>query len=318
MREVVVRTGARLHFGLFDLDPASAHQFGGVGMMIDTPGVTVRAELMDGEADTASIVDADAALTQRVLQFVGRIREACPRLPSLRIHVPQFIPSHHGLGSGTQLAIAIGAAISRLAHLKLTPSEIAVATGRGRRSAIGVHGFERGGFIVDGGHSGQAELGTLQRRIAVPEEWRVVLVLPNDTDGLSGSAELQAFRDLPTMPPAISRSLREIVDQHIVPSLQSADFGTFSSCLHEFGQQIGRFFAAVQGGTYRSPIAASIADELNETGPHAVVQSSWGPTVAVFAPNENQANALAASLQSRAKVLTTRPLNRPASVGEVT
>lgn len=312
MREVTVRTGSRLHFGLFDLDPTSPSQFGGIGMMIDSPGVTVQASL-GAENEHSSQVFAEPHVAERVRKFLGRLVEAYPQVPAMRIEVPEFIPPHHGLGSGTQLAVAVGTAATRLASLDLSAAEIAAATGRGQRSAIGVHGFEHGGFIIDGGHSSNQSLGTLQRRLTIPTDWRVVLVAPNDAAGLSGHDEVQAFQDLPRMAATTSKTLMQTAQQQIVPAIQTADFASFSAGLHEFGQVVGRFFAPVQGGIYRSPIATELASELRNHG-LAVVQSSWGPTVAVFASCEAHAQQLASQLQERAVITIVRPLNEAAQI----
>lgn len=316
MREVTVQTGARLHFGLFDLDPTSPTQFGGIGMMIDSPGVTVRASLRSDGADMPAVTTNNEAVRKRVLQCLGRLRETYPALPQVQLNVPQFIPSHNGLGSGTQLAVAVGTAVAKLANVEVTTEALAIATGRGRRSAIGVHGFQHGGFIVDGGHVSQ-QLGTMQHRVEVPEDWRIILLCPNDTDGLSGSAELQAFQDLPAMPTKLSRSLQHLVHEQVLPSLTTADFDTFSSSLHEFGQVVGNFFAPVQGGTYRSATAAVVADQLRADTPLAIVQSSWGPTVAVFTQCQEQANDIASRFSGRAQVTVTRPRNQPAMICEL-
>ena len=48
-----------------------------------------------------------------------RFLAAHPISGSLRLHVRSAIPSHAGLGSGTQLALAVGTALARLAGLGL-------------------------------------------------------------------------------------------------------------------------------------------------------------------------------------------------------
>ena len=58
------------------------------------------------------------------------------------------IPAHAGLGSGTQLALGIAAALRRLHGLPANPGEDARVLGRGHRSGIGIFLFQQGGFVV--------------------------------------------------------------------------------------------------------------------------------------------------------------------------
>ena len=104
---------------------------------------------------------------------------------------------HAGLGTGTQLGMAAASALSLAAGLpELTPEELAERIGRGKRSGLGVHGFARGGFLVDGGKRGPGGVAPLVARVDFPEAWRVVLVLPPGQPGLHGEGEGRAFEQL--------------------------------------------------------------------------------------------------------------------------
>ena len=52
------------------------------------------------------------------------------------------------LGSGTQLALAVAAALRALHGYPLDPREDAVLLDRGARSGIGIGIFEQGGLVV--------------------------------------------------------------------------------------------------------------------------------------------------------------------------
>ena len=66
--------------------------------------------------------------------------------------VHETYPSHSGLGSGTQLSLAVGKLLADFNSQKMDASQIASIVGRGGTSGIGVASFENGGFIMDGGH----------------------------------------------------------------------------------------------------------------------------------------------------------------------
>src|SRR5207248_291616 len=61
--------------------------------------------------------------------------------------------------------------------------ELAEIVGRGRRSALGIHGFAQGGFLVEAGKRSADGVAPLVARMAFPDAWRVLLVIPRDLQG---------------------------------------------------------------------------------------------------------------------------------------
>src|SRR4051812_1191580 len=153
MSEIV--TGNRLHFSLFQPGAAAGQRrFGGVGMMIDRPGFQVR-------LTPAESWSAEGPLAERTLAFAhcclaGLQRDRGLSLPPHQLTVLQAAPEHAGLGTGTQLGMAVARLLSGAAGLPNLPAaELAALAGRGRRSGLGTYGFEYGGFLVDGGRHEQ-------------------------------------------------------------------------------------------------------------------------------------------------------------------
>ncbi|MCA9070031.1 MAG: hypothetical protein KDA84_13960, partial [Planctomycetaceae bacterium] len=110
---VTIQTGSRLHFGLLAHRPQTGRHFGGAGLMIDAPGVKLTAT-----PQTQDEVIAPPLLISRVKKVLARYRETIPtnqQPPPCRVEVHEDIPSHQGLGSGTQLALAVGKALAVLA-----------------------------------------------------------------------------------------------------------------------------------------------------------------------------------------------------------
>ena len=154
-----VEAPSRLHFGLLGL-PADGRDrwpgidgrpglpvrhFGGVGLMIDRPSLCVRVE-------PATAWSASGPLHARAQEFAKRFVESLPaeeRRP-FRVAVESAPPEHTGLGVGTQFGLAIAKAVAiECGHPDWPAADLAARVGRGERSAIGVHGFERGGLIVE-------------------------------------------------------------------------------------------------------------------------------------------------------------------------
>ena len=288
---VRVSTGARLHFGLLCLNPDEDRQFGGAGMMVERPGWSLQFELLTREeANSATQQDVvhgpDGQRVQGLLRNVRARFASAP--PPCRIHVESVIPAHQGLGSGTQLALCLAAGLAAMQRQVPEPAEIARLSGRGLRSGLGVHGFDSGGFLVDGGKGGDSEIAPLLCRHEIPQQWRVVLVMPRGAQGLSGEHELEAFRQLRSSQTQTSKLSRLILMQ-ILPALIEADFDRFAEGIHDYGIQAGEMFAKLQGSSIADPEMRELYNELRSAGRSGIGQSSWGPGLWILCRNDEDA-----------------------------
>jgi beta-ribofuranosylaminobenzene 5'-phosphate synthase len=210
-----------------------------------------------------------------------------------RIEVASAIPSHAGLGSGTQLALAVGAALLALEGIERTPSDIAALLDRGARSAIGLAAFDTGGFIVDGGRGTADRLPPILMRSDFPDAWRILLIIDPRATGVHGEAEATAFADLPPLPKADADHVCRLVLMQLAPALLESDIAAFGGAVSQIQSIIGGYFAAAQGGgPWASPAVGRIAQQLKATGAFGIGQSSWGPTGIAFAPSKEIADRL--------------------------
>jgi beta-ribofuranosylaminobenzene 5'-phosphate synthase len=154
-----IRTPSRLHFGLLSIPGEDAsgwsnqegdatlprRHFGGVGLMIERPGIELT-------LDPAKVWSAEGPCADRALAFSQRYCAAVGIDVPFHLSIASAAPEHAGLGTGTQLGLAVARA---LAEGTQQPERDAVTlaqhVGRGKRSALGVHGFEHGGFLVEAG-----------------------------------------------------------------------------------------------------------------------------------------------------------------------
>ena len=293
-RRIVVRTGCRLHFGLLSVGRSSGRQFGGAGVMLDSPGWEIACS--PAPSDTIIAADEVHARIVTTLQRLRKLSAAESATPGIRVEVLRQIPRHAGLGSGTQLGLAIAQGWNLLqGHAPRHAVELALQAGRGLRSAIGVHGFDLGGFLVEAGKLGD-EISPLVTRESFPGDWRFVLIRPTSTRGLSDQAELQGFAALAPMPESTTARLWQILESQLTPAVRSHDFDTCSAAIHEFGRLVGEYFAPAQGDIYASPQMVQLASRLFRDGFHGISQTSWGPTLFVLCRNDSSARALADEL----------------------
>jgi beta-ribofuranosylaminobenzene 5'-phosphate synthase len=288
MRTVQVRAPCRLHFGLFGFGRSSGPQWGGVGLMAEPPTVNLSIE-------PAAKFTVSGSFAERAEQFVMAAARQweLAATPACHIHV-EAPREHTGLGVGTQLGLSIAAGLRRFLNLPPLPAEaLAASVGRGRRSAVGTHGFLHGGLIVEAGKESGQQLGTLSQRVAVPAGWRFVLISPSEQRGLSGDTESDAFARLPAVPGEITQELWRLTEEEMLPAVERSDCAAFGEAVYHFGRFAGKCFASVQGGPFASDEVARLVDAIRDHGIDGVGQSSWGPTVFAIVPNEADARALA-------------------------
>jgi beta-RFAP synthase len=288
--EVSVTTRARLHFGFFDPSGQGAQPFGSFGLGLDRP-VTA---LTLTRADEFSVAGPEA---ERAGSYLTKLAEMAGREPNYALRIESAIPSHSGLGSGTQLALAVGAAFARIEGMELSPREIASALGRGRRSGIGIGTFSRGGAVIDEGPKG-GDLPVQLARADFPDEWRVLLIFDPGCKGLHGSNELEAFATAPAFPDAESARLKQRSLHSALPALEDRSFKRFCDTIGDLQAVMGLYFAPYQGGALVSEKVSAAVHWLRDQGYKGVGQSSWGPTGYAILPSEAEANRLLAEAKS--------------------
>ncbi len=354
---VEITAPSRLHFGLFSWGNPG-RRFGGVGVMIEPPGLRIVVETRpESNEDADDLVewvtacggqgekpeDSTTGRGGRVVvdpllaETFERIAEArrrwtlfhgLPTGPPLRWRIFDAPPRHAGLGSGTQWGLSVAAALDVLSGRAIGlvggsdanqraeaacrireqwVREAAASVGRGLRSAIGAYGFALGGCLIEPGKMADETLSPLERRFAVPDDWRFVLVRPRitaetSTAGLHGAAERQAFARLPPVPNAVTERLREIALKRLAPAVERADCAAFGDAVYEYGVVAGNCFAPVQGGPFNGPVLAELVARMRALGARGVGQSSWGPTLFAVLPNEMEAASFAQAIAAESCV----------------
>jgi beta-RFAP synthase len=326
---VRVAAPARLHLGFLDPSASLGRRFGSLGLVINGPRTVI--EL--GRADTAgsdvltaaaSIPSALAAAElERARAHLAALRRAASAPGSLpatalapvHLHLAEALPAHAGLGSGTQLGLAVARAWSELHGLGLSTLELARLTGRGLRSGVGIAGFDQGGLLLDGGPSPSGPAPLLSR-LQTPPDWRVLLVLDPQHQGLSGADEKTAIAQLAPLPRQAAAEVCHEVLMRVLAGAADADFAAFAAGLNRVQQVLGEHFAPAQGGSaYSSAPVRRLIEGLAAGSDCAVGQSSWGPTGFAVYPSQALAQAgLAAAHQAGlvdARLLTPIVSARP-------
>ncbi len=280
MTTVTVSAGARLHVGFQNLSLARRRLYGGIGIGLAEPRVTV-------SASPAASVDAEDPLSR---EYAARAVDVLG-VSGVSIAVEQRLPRHVGLGSGTQLALAVLEATGRAHGYEPRLREHAPAMGRGGRSGVGVATFEDGGFVIDAGHptarfttepptDGTWTVPPVVARHTLPETWRFLVVVPDTDPGRSGDEEDASMRAVvERADPAVADEIAGIVTRKLLPAAAEGQLESFGAAIAEIGQKNGAWYADAQGGVFRPP-AGELIDALDASPVlSGVGQSSWGPVV---------------------------------------
>lgn len=280
MNRVRVTTGARIHVGFLNLSLAHNRLYGGIGVGLDEPRTVVTAAPADG-------IDCDHPVAR------GYVARAADRLgvSGATVTVESALPRHAGLGSGTQLALAVLTAVGRAHGREPDVRGLAPALGRGGRSGVGVATFEEGGFVVDAGHpaarytpdppaDGAWTVPDVAVRRALPASWRFLVVVPDADRGRSGEAEDASIRSVvERADPGTADRIAGVVTRRLLPAIAAGDHDRFGAAIRSIGRLNGTWYTDEQGGVYRPPAGEIVASLDDDPACHGAGQSSWGPCV---------------------------------------
>lgn len=282
--------------GFIDLSGALGRHFGSIGMAVNE--ICTRLTLTASDA-----LQVSGPVTERAVRCAQNLCQALQVPDTIAIEIDAAIPQHIGLGSGTQLALAIGAALNAYYELGLTVRDIARLTDRGNRSGIGIGVFEQGGFVVDGGRGAATTTPPIIVHMDVPEHWRFILAFDKRGQGLHGTQEVAAFRELPSFPQQEAARLCYLLMMQGLPALAEHNISKFGDVISQLQRSVGEHFASVQGGIFTSPEVSLAMEWLEQQGAVAIGQTSWGPTGFCAVEGVENAAALLARLQAQHRFL---------------
>ncbi len=276
--------------GFIDPGASLGRRFGSVGVALNEMAtrLTLRA------ARQLTVAGPGA---KRVIDSARQLSQALQVPASVSINIEEAIPEHVGLGSGTQMALALGVGLSRFHRLDLTVREIARLANRGARSGIGIAVFEQGGFIVDGGRGERTMTPPVIVRMEMPTDWRFIVIFDQARHGLYGQEEIAAFKSLPPFAVQETARLCHLLLMQALPALAEHDVRRFGEVITELQRSVGDYFAPAQGGRFTSLGVRDALAWLEREGAVGLGQSSWGPTGFCLIEGKQRAEGLFARVK---------------------
>lgn len=293
---IKITSPSRLHLGLIDMNAELGRVDGGVGITLESPGMSISAQ----KAECVEIL-GDSALADRMIKAVKTV---LPEGAGISIRIETDMPDHVGFGSGTQSALSAAAAVNELYGLGMSVKELAIAVGRGGTSGIGVAAFESGGFIVDGGHKFKAKgsfspssasrlpPGPVLFRQDFPD-WPIVIAVPNTKEGAHDQEEVDLFKRFCPVPLAEVREISHVILMQMLPAIMEEDIHSFGKAVNHI-QTLG--FKKREFGLQTETVRNTV-QYLKDNGASGAGISSFGPVIFGIAENRAAGQALRDGVQ---------------------
>ncbi|MFX1470122.1 MAG: beta-ribofuranosylaminobenzene 5'-phosphate synthase [Promethearchaeota archaeon] len=334
MTSLKITTPCRIHLSLIDENGYTGRVDGGIGLMLDRPNVVLE---VSNSADEFTI-----ECNKYYKESVHVINEKASKIfkhfhisnKNFHFHLKRYYPSHVGLGSKTQLSLAIATAITKLKNLNTNIGDLTKYVERGGTSGIGWRGFETGGFILDGGHdfgkgkeketflpssaSYSAKPALTIFRYNIPDNWRFVLVIPNVKKGAYGDEEISVFQNFAPIPRNEVNEVSHQIIMKVIPGILKNDLSCFGEGLKRI-QSIG--FKKVEIDLQHD-IVKDLLKFFENYGLKAYGMSSFGPSVFGIVESDFEAETILKKIQRNQKysgshIYICKPNNNGAKIEHI-
>ena len=330
---VLITSPSRLHFSLIDLNGELGRVDGGIGVALNEPSLKIEVSAVDEEVELEEN-------PKEVVSVLERIRSRIePGLKgNYRVSILKPLPSHVGLGSQTQLSLSVAKAICMLENRSYGAVELAKLVGRGGTSGIGTAAFDKGGFILDGGHvfqKGKSNNSVKETKTSflpssaskvspppvlfqhpLPDDWFFVVAIPDVRRGAHGVEEIEIFKKYCPIESEEVEKICRIVLMWTLPAVVEKDIDAFAASLTML-QEVGFKKREVE---LQQDIIKGLFSffDVHALG-HGM--SSFGPATYAIVEGERRAEELAAATKEfldekniRASVTYSNANNRGSEV----
>ena len=285
---------------LIDLNGSYRRVDGGIGLALADPQFVLESEQIESgiELEFAETVTDEEA----ILECKEKIPDAAKKTiehfnidAGFKFTVHQTYPPHSGFGSGTQIAVSTAHLITETMGIEVESRILSSIVGRGGTSGIGTYTHDLGGFIVDGGHSkeekplflpsgaSKAKPATLIARYEFPEEWKILIVIPEIEKHMEGDDEVDVFQTYCPIPKEEVEQVSHLILMNLIPFMLEKDIKNFGWAVSEL-QKVG--FNKLEHSLDSSYLPTMKA--MEEAGAYGAGISSFGPVLYTVFDESNE------------------------------
>jgi beta-ribofuranosylaminobenzene 5'-phosphate synthase len=306
---MIIRTPSRIHISLIDLNGEIGRVDGGIGFAIDEPFIEIHAQ-------KSNRLIIEGSSRERAFDAASKMIDSLKIDEGVKVKVKMAFKPHIGLGSGTQLMLGVGYAISKLYKINVPVVRIAEIMGRGGTSGIGTAAFEKGGFILDGGHStrdkkeflpssaSKAKPAPALARYSFPN-WKIAIVIPKGLK-VHGKKEVEIFQKFCPIAREDVKHLSHLILMKILPAVVEEDIISFGEGINEI-QRTG--FKKIEVELQDQKVKSLL--ELCQKHSYGAGLSSFGPAIYCLAKDEEK---LLKKIKGDAEVIFCRANNTGARI----
>lgn len=285
---VTISAPSRLELTLIDLSLHSRRVNGSVGIAISRPSFECRVTA----ASEVTIVGNGFEYVCETQEFLTTLLRDLGCDP-VRIDVTSRIPPHRGFGSKTATLLAVGRATATLYGKDISTSALAQLAKRARTSGVGVNTFDRGGFLIDGGHPAEPEVEDsgdrfvptrYSSRTHIPRAifsqnfpWPILIILPRGVI-VEGQVELERFRAICPFPRASVHEIAYITCFQMATAVVESDYTLFCSAVNDL--QLA--YLKAHELRFQSEQVRYVQSQALSHGVDAIGLSSNGPALYAF------------------------------------
>ncbi|MBN1167773.1 MAG: DUF98 domain-containing protein [Methanospirillaceae archaeon] len=286
-KRLLIEAPSRLHLGLIDMHGGLGRVDGGIGITLQNPKTLL--EIKPHASLQVHGTDPDSVSVVR--DVAGRLFSHLGIRTGADITIRSSYDRHVGLGSGTSLALSTAYAVCQLYNKSMTIRDLSRMVGRGGTSGIGTGAFEKGGFIIDGGHSfgGSGEKsvyspssassgvqpGPVTVRHEFPPDWKICIAIPFIPPGAHGPGEQDIFTRFCPVPIHEVREICHEVLMRMLPAVADHDIEQFGRAVNSI-QNLG--FKKVEL-SLQPEYYPGLLEEMRLSGAVGAGMSSFGPAL---------------------------------------
>lgn len=289
---MIIKTPSRLHMTLIDLNGSYGRADGGIGLTIEKPNFVLESETTEkGITVETSLDNFNKSIikehSQKIERSAQKLIDYFDIQNGYHFNIKETMHSHSGLGSGTQVSLATAKLICETEGININISDLGLIVGRGITSGIGTFAFDKGGFIVDGGYNlaykgavvpseGDPTLKPkLIGRYEFPEEWNIVIAIPEADTSVTGKKEIDIFNEYCPVPKRDVEQLSHLILMNLIPFILEKNIVCVGKVIDKI-QNLGFKKAEV---SLQQKSVRDLMTLFRESGGHGAGMSSFGPAV---------------------------------------